>query len=382
MVALAAVLLVRLPFLNQAVQGDDVYYLAEAQHALIEPLHPTNFHYVFLGNSVDMRGHSHPPMNAWILAGLLAAFGDVYEIPFHAAYIVFSLIAAAAMWSLARRFSPQPLWATLLFVATPAFVINGSSFESDLPFLAFWMASVALFAARRYGAASVTLALASLTAFQAVFLTPILALELWLFDRKRRLAWIVTLTPIVTLGAWQMFERLTTGALPASVLAGYFRTYGFQALEQKLLNAAGLAIHACWLLAPVAAVIGWKRRDRDARFLLGWITIFFAGALVVFFAGSARYLLPMAAPVALLLSSLRPAWLASVFAIQMTLALGLSTVNYQHWDACRSIAATQPRARRTWINGDLGLRFYLESAGALPLERGETPRPQDLVVSS
>ncbi len=37
--------------------------------------------------------------------------GDMREVPFHAAYIVFSLIAALAMWSLARRFSPQPLWA-------------------------------------------------------------------------------------------------------------------------------------------------------------------------------------------------------------------------------------------------------------------------------
>ena len=51
------------------------------------------------------------------------------------------------MWSLARRFSPHPLWATLLFIAVPAFVVNGNSFESDLPFLAFWMAAVALYVA-------------------------------------------------------------------------------------------------------------------------------------------------------------------------------------------------------------------------------------------
>ena len=72
-------------------------------------------------------------------------FGDVKEVPFHAAYIVFSLIAVWAMWSLARRFSERPLWATLLFIAVPAFVVNGSSLEADLPFLAFWMAAVALF---------------------------------------------------------------------------------------------------------------------------------------------------------------------------------------------------------------------------------------------
>ena len=35
---LAFTLLVRLPFLNQAVQGDDDVYLTEAAHAQIEPL--------------------------------------------------------------------------------------------------------------------------------------------------------------------------------------------------------------------------------------------------------------------------------------------------------------------------------------------------------
>src|SRR5215831_8050571 len=189
------VLIVRLPFLHQAIQGDDVYYLAEAEHAQIEPLHPTHFHLVYLGNLSDMRGHSHPPMNAWMLGALLAAFGDIREAPFHAVYILFSLAAALAMWSLARRFSPQPLWATLLFIATPAFVINGNSFETDLPFLAFWMASVALFVSGRYLPAALTMALAALTAYQAILLTPILWLYLWLFDRKRRVAWAATLTP-------------------------------------------------------------------------------------------------------------------------------------------------------------------------------------------
>ena len=35
-----AVVLLRLPFLNQAVQGDDVYYLLIARNAQVDPLHP------------------------------------------------------------------------------------------------------------------------------------------------------------------------------------------------------------------------------------------------------------------------------------------------------------------------------------------------------
>lgn len=386
---LALVVLLRVPFLNQAIQGDDVYYLAEAQHAQVEPAHPNNFRYVYLGNSLDFRGHSHPPLNGWILGGLLAVVGDIREVPFHAAYIVFSLIAAAAMWSLAERFSPHPFWATLLFLATPVFVVNGTSFETDVPFLAFWMAAIAFVAAERYWAAALAAALAAMMSFQAVFLTPILAVYAWLYARKRRGAWLAALAAPATLAAWQAFERLSSGSLPAAILTGYIQSYGLQAMALKVRNAAALSVHFCWivfpLLLPPALIVNWKKRDRDTLFLTAWIVIFFGCALAVFWAGSARYLLPVAAPVALLVSRLRPRWLAAGFAAQMALSLSLAWVNYQHWDAYRRFAASlapEAAAKRVWINGDWGLRYYMEAEGALPLETNQSVRPGDLVVSS
>ena len=72
-----------------------------------------------------------------------------------------------------------------------------------------------------------------------------------------------------------------------------------------------------------------------------WIVLFFAGALVLFFAGSARYLLPMAAPLALLASRAlahRPRWLTAAFVAQLALGLALSAVNFQHWDGYRAFA--------------------------------------------
>lgn len=139
------VLLVRLPFLNQAIQGDDFYYLAAAQHAQVDPLHPHHAKYVFQGIPMDMRGHPHPPGDAWLLAGLLALVGDIREVPFHTAYLLLSLVAALSMLALARRFVPErAVEATLLFCAVPAFLVNGTSLEADLPFLAFWLLTVAL----------------------------------------------------------------------------------------------------------------------------------------------------------------------------------------------------------------------------------------------
>jgi len=389
--ALAVVLLIRIPFLNQAIQGDDDIYITEAAHAQVDPLHPADTHYVFRGDEVDLRGQTHPPLNAWPLALLVAAFGGVQEIPFHAAYIVFSVIAVWAMWSLAQRFSPHPVWATLLFCAVPAFVVNGNSLEPDVPFLAFWMASIALFCSGRLWLAAAAMALASLEAYQAVFLVPVLGAYLYLqptpeppkpptpglqpsprWGRRFRLpsplaGLFLLATPLIVIAAMQIFERVTTGAVPAAVLTGYFKSYGFQALANKLPSAVALTIHfffiVCPLLLPGAAILAWRRRrDRDTQFLLSWIGIVFGGVVVLAFAGSARYLLPIAAPVALLASRLRPRWLALGFAAQMTLGLGLAAMNYQHWNGYRQFASSLPpkaAGHRVWVDGDWGYRYYV-----------------------
>jgi hypothetical protein len=176
------------------------------------------------------------------------------------------------------------------------------------------------------------------------------------------------------------------------VLNGYLAAY--QTLHAKLASALALTIHSWFIvfpaLVPGALVLAWRRaqrapREPDTLFLLAWIGLFFAGALVIFFAGSARYLLPIAAPVALLASRLRPKWLAAGFAAQLTLSLGLAAVNYQHWDGYRQFAKSlrgSTAGHRVWVDGEWGLRYYLESDGALPLKKTQRLRPGDIVVSS
>jgi len=413
------VLALRLPFLNQALQGDDILYLTEAAHAQIEPLHPKDTEYVFMGRDIDMRGQSHPPLNAWFLALFLAANKDVSEIPFHAVYILFSLIAAFSALALARRFSPYPMLATLLFLATPAFVINGTSLESDIPFVALWLLSTAFYIAA-VGRTSMPLllasccamALAALTAYQSILLVPILLLYGW----KWRPARAAAFTPLAILIAWQLFERFSTGALPAGVLANYMTTYGFQALAQKLKSAVALTGHLAWLVFPalslpslvtlpfaigaafydlnplfwgsiavgIGILIECAKRWRD--FLAQWVLIFFAGALVIFFAGSARYLLPIALPIAILATRRAgPRLLQVSLACGFALSLTLAAVNYQHWDAYRQFARvlkSDAQTKRVWINGEWGLRYYLQSEGGLPLRQGQAIHPGEIVASS
>jgi hypothetical protein len=413
---LLAVLALRLPFLNQAIQGDDLFYLYGAEHAQIDPLHPLRATYAYQGRMVSMQGHPHPPLNAWFLGALLAIFRDVKEIPFHGAYILFSCIAAFSAFSLARRFSPQPLLATLLFLATPVFVVNGNSLESDLPFLAFWLLSIAMFvwAVDRRSFAMLTascaaMALAALAAYQAIVLVPILLL----YGRKWRPAWVAAFTAPVILVVWLLFERHASGTLPATVLAGYMQSYGMQQLSEKLKNAVALTGHLGWLVCPIlwlpglasipfaiaamfydlnplfwvsiaigAGILVWCARHWD-EFLAQWILIFFSAALVLFFAGSARYLLPIALPLAILATQrLSSKWIAAGIAGSAALGLCFAIVNYSHWGEYRQFARSLPASERVWINADWGFRFYLEQQGGLPLMEGQKVRAGEMVVSS
>jgi hypothetical protein len=199
----------------------------------------------------------------------------------------------------------------------------------------------------------------------------------------------VALTPPLVIAAWQIYELASVHEMPALVLAGYFRTYGFQSLANKIRNAIALCVHAGWLVFPIllppAFLLSRKRRDDETIFLSAWIVIFFAGAVGIFFAGSARYLLPMAAPVALLVTRLHTRWLAAGFAAQMAVCVPLAIVNFEHWDEYRSfVASLRPHlaGRRVWINGEWGLRYYLEKEGGLPMRREQPVRPGDLVITS
>ena len=430
----------RLPFLNQAIQGDDVYYLYGAEHALIDPWHPHDTSYVFRGDLVSMRGHPHPPLNTWALAGLLAIFGDVYEIPFHAAYLLFSLLAVGAVWWLARRFTGAPTLPTLLFSVTAAFVVNANSFEADVPLVALLLAGVALFIygvdteSRTAGLASaILLALAAMTGYQAVLVAPILAAYWWFRRNRRWRDWLIIAMPVLVVVAWQGYERLSSGSVPLAVLQHYTDQYAFQNPMAKLRSAGALTVHLGWLVFPVLAALAFRprrrsvlmaiaaiaaglafydwnplcwasfggglivlggcltllrSRDADERFLAVWVVLFFAGAVAGAFAGSERYLLPIVAPLAILVArslASRRSWLTAGVVGQGLVSMALAFVNYQHWDGYRQFVAAHRadiHAHRTWVAGEWGLRFYAESEGALPMTHATRVQADDLVLTS
>ncbi len=429
---LGLVALMRLPYLWFPIQGDDNFYLAMAQHALVDPLHPNRFQYVAEGGLVDMRGFPKPPGNAWILAGALAVLGDVREPALHLLYAGFSLLALWAVWELALVFCVSPHWAVALFAAVPTFAINGNSLEADIPFVAFFMMAMAFLvrgvideSPAAAGLAAMAGVAAALIEYKAIALVPLGALYVW---RSRRrawpLPWLAVLAPAIVIAAWQVFERFSTGAASAQVLTGYFQSRGLQSPENKLRNALALTVHAGWIVSPLLAVatfgamdwavaivavlagawfdsspLFWLPLACGAAIILrslrstgemaeAWPALYFLFALAVFFSGSARYLLPMAAPIVITTVNRlhgRRNLLAAGWALQLALALALNHANYQHWISYK-IAVEQVKpslaSQRAWVAGEWGLRFYAESAGAAPLRRGQSVRPGDVVISS
>ncbi len=413
LIVLAAVVLIRLPFLDQPIQGDEVYYLAMARNALVDPLHPMQMGYTFQGSRVSMAGHPHPPLNAWILTGLVRVFDGPLEAAFHAAYVMFSLIAVWGMWILARRFTERRLLATMLFATVPAFLVNGNTLEADLPFLALWMAGFALYIEGKHLLGAGSLALAALAAYQGVFAAPILAHHVWHRRKRSKTAWIAVAAAPAAMAGWQLFEWATTGEAPMTVLAGYIGAYGLARLVKKLHSALALLGHLGWPALPAGALIGmwwqngllllclaggvalltrwamllWKRRADEDGFIAAWGLLFFGGAVAVFYAGSARYLLPLAPAVALTLArSGLASWLLWPAAgLNLAIGLTLAAANYDHAEQYRRLAydlKPLARERRLWFHAEWGLRQYLEEIGGQALERDQPLHPGDVVVRS
>lgn len=326
-------LALHLPFMLKPVQDDEGMYLDMAREVMKHPLTPLSFDYAFQGTVYNAEGHPHPPLNAGLLALLLWVRGGFSVAFFHAAYLVFPLLAAWAAYRLGERFTARPLWAALLFSAAPVVQVSFNTLGiSEAPLLAFLPLGAVFFFDRRFIPAAVCLSLAGFSALQGLVIAPILLLD-YAARRERppRGAWLAAATPFVLLAGWQLFQYAVTGRLPLALLFGHATgsTYGRPAL--KLASALALVQHL-GLMVVLVPLAGFSRRvlavalgagvavallfsaypwwerallvvfvaagvqalwwiarsRRDQPFLAAWCLAFFAFALAAFFAGAAR----------------------------------------------------------------------------------------------
>ncbi len=182
---------VLLPFLGKPFTIDDVTFLLQAKHVLIDPLHPTAFDMVFHGERIRLsRDLATGPIMAYLLVPAINS--DRAEYIAHGIQLGCLALTAVAPASRALRLQldrAQAAVAAFLVVSSPAVLAMGSTAMPDVPTLAFATCGIERFLAwhrsRRSRAgvvAALFLALAILSRSHALAVIPIAGLLAFVID--------------------------------------------------------------------------------------------------------------------------------------------------------------------------------------------------------
>jgi len=218
----ALVLLFCLPFINQAFHWDDRDYIEFTQ---VQAGDITQFHlsdYSYRGHFVWRLRNPHAPLLTTYLSLLLRTGAEVSEPLFHAAYLVFPLVAALSMYALSRRFTRHSLIAAILLVSTPGFLVMSHNLMDNLPGLSLSLASAALFI---WGAdkgnwklllgSGIMMALAVMTAYQSLTIVPVLMAYALLNRKFQQKTYLPFIIPLAIYGLWRMYIKGRYGHAPA-----------------------------------------------------------------------------------------------------------------------------------------------------------------------
>lgn len=173
-----------IPFLNQPFHMDDNFYLDLARNAQVNPWFPSDMPYVFQGiNMADLGSHSHPLFQTYFLAAIMRFFGEGpgKEWIYHSFALVFPLLAVVSFYFLCARYLDRPLWPSALFACSPLLLVMQHTLMTDVPMLAFWLASVSCFLyatdhrkTTLYAASGLFMTAAMFTSYQSFALVPLL----------------------------------------------------------------------------------------------------------------------------------------------------------------------------------------------------------------
>src|SRR5262245_32680341 len=106
---MALTLALHLPFIGQAFHLDDVQYLDIAQNVYVNPVFPFEFSADFEGQHFSLWGHTHPPLNSYIIAAvLLLHHRSPSEVFLHSSFLFFPLLVTVSFYFLSKRFVERP----------------------------------------------------------------------------------------------------------------------------------------------------------------------------------------------------------------------------------------------------------------------------------
>ncbi len=263
-ILIALTIALHAPFIGEAFHLDDAQYLDVALNVPRNPLFPMDLPSVFEGHHLDLWGHTHPPLNAYLIAGLVyLTGGSPSEVFLHTSFLLFPLLLAVSFYFLARRFSVEPLMATVLLVTNPTLMVSAHTLMADVPLLALWVCGTLLFV-RGIDEQRQSLIYASMLpvtgacffAYQGLALLPLLAF--YAFARSK-LGWRevqVLSVPIVLMAVWQISGYMHRGVTYASTMFGYLGVRGLWLGSTKIRTAIVSLTYLGGTILPFPFIFG------------------------------------------------------------------------------------------------------------------------------
>jgi 4-amino-4-deoxy-L-arabinose transferase-like glycosyltransferase len=276
-----------LPFIGQAFHLDDAQYLDVARNVGQNPLFPMDLPSVFEGHHQDLWGHTHPPLNAYIIAGLNSLRGGPPSEKFlHALFLFFPVLLTVSFYFLARRFAADPLIAGALLATNPTLMVSAHTLMADVPLVALWVCATVLFIRGIDRQESYPVCLSALPligacfyAYQGFAILPLLAF--YALSRKK-LGWRelgLLAAPVVLMVAWQASGYMHRGVTYASTMLGYLGVSGIWLASTKVKNAMVSLTYlggTIFLFPFIFWKIGHRRKGA-----LTWIALGIAGPVAI-----------------------------------------------------------------------------------------------------
>ncbi|MGH0029127.1 MAG: glycosyltransferase family 39 protein [Myxococcota bacterium] len=293
---------------DKAFTVDDPLFLWIAEQVHADPLDPLGGSVVWNATRLRMFDiNQNPPLVGYLIAAAAGLFG-FGERALHAVFLLPAGLATAAIHALAGRFTGRPGEATLLAVATPAFLVSLSNVMVESWLLACWTGSLLLWVrgfdrrsdALLLGGAALA-GLAFLTKFAALALLPLLFVYGAARERRPGRWCLYLLVPLATIAAYDAVTAWLYGTGHFSSTLRFARAFGAGDEGVRLGRVAvGLAFTGgCLLPALLYAPLLWSARvclaalGLAAAGLVAWPAL--GGALGIDFPGAgadARWLLP------------------------------------------------------------------------------------------
>ena len=261
---------VLVPFAGRAFNIDEPLFIWTAEQILNNPLDFYGFGVNWYGVELPMyEVMKNPPLGAYFIA-LAAAISGFGEWTLHCFFLIPAVAVSTGTFLIAKRFTENPLAATLTAVFTPAFMVSASSVMCDVLMLAFWVWAVVFWlrGTDEEGgrgsmlAAALLITLSALTKYFGISLLALLAAYSLAsrHELKRWLPWL--LIPVIALAGYQLLTASMYGRgllLDATIYAsGVRKLIGFSAIGNLY---TGLVFVGGTLFSVMLVSNGlWKRR--------------------------------------------------------------------------------------------------------------------------